>query len=201
MFCLIKKLLREAQSQNSDNKNLETSDSTGQKEGSSSKQQQSGGRNTSTSSSGKKYTFGLYFDEFKGSPNLEALEMLSSQANVKLDMLAFEKPLSKYPSEVREDMKIVDELFDARRFSGDDDDDDKESVDEDEEDFNTNLERDLNELFCHKEKSFDLAKFETLITSYAKMSSSIVGVERVIDGFRKTSKAARNEELTPNELV
>lgn len=128
--------------------------------------------------------------------------MLSSQANVKLDMLAFEKPLSKYPSEVREDMKIVDELFDARRFGGDDDDDDdKESDDEDDEDFNTNLERDLNELFCPKEKSFDLAKFETLLSSYAKMSSSIVGMERVTDGFRKTSKATRNEELSPNELV
>lgn len=125
--------------------------------------------------------------------------MLSSQANAKLDMLSFENPASKYSRDLKQDMELMEDLFDAKKFSGEDNEDES-GDEEDEEDFNTNLERDLCELFCHKEKMFDVPKFESLLNGYAKMSSSIIGVERVIDAFKKTSKATR-DDLKPSELV
>ena len=93
-----------------------------------------------------------------------------------------------------------DESVKSRDDSSSSSSNDDDNNEEDEEDFNTNLERDLCELFCHKEKMFDVPKFESLLNGYAKMSSSIIGVERVIDAFKKTSKATR-DDLKPSELV
>lgn len=138
----------------------------------------------------------MFFEEFKGSAHLEALEMLSSQASVKLEMLAIEKPVSRYSSAVKEDLRRLEQLFNTDRLNGDEDDESTENEDE----LSENVAADLCKLVNRNDKMFDVSKYETLANEYASKSTLKILTEKVLAAFKTTSLATR-EDLSPSELV
>ena len=139
--------------------------------------------------------FGLFFDEYKGTAHLEALEMLSSQASVKIEMLLIEKPMSKFSSSVRSRLdEIEQQLFDTERLNEESTDDDDEIVRACHEDFKLLVS-------SRDDNMFNTEHFEFLITEYAKKTTNLkIMFEKVIAAFRTTSYATK-EVLSPFELV
>jgi hypothetical protein len=134
----------------------------------------------------------LYFEEYKGTAHLEALEMLSSQANVKLEMCLLTKPYSKLDQRVKSELDVLDSYFDADKLN---DDEDNESDDDDTE------EEDFRLLINQKDKMFDVEHFEFLINEYVRKSSlNKIVIDKVMGAYRTTSYASK-EILSPTELV
>ena len=142
----------------------------------------------------EKLTFGLFFDEFKGAANLEALEMLSQQASVKVEMKSAQ---AKFKSQ----LKQVDKLFNPEYLN--DDVDTAEDTADDDQDDETNqftFLTSFNNLINANDKTFDSEKFEILIEDYCDNLSYKIKVDRLVSAF-KSSALAIKEMSDPLELV
>jgi len=134
--------------------------------------------------------FLFYFEEFKGSSHLEALESLSRQSNVKLEVLPKAKVVLK-PT-----LTKLEELFDSARLN------DEEESEEAEEDFfeaETFL-KDFKLLIDKKKKTLDVEEFEALLKKYAKKSFFSMDLEKIIGSFKSASFATKEIE-SQQELV
>jgi len=134
--------------------------------------------------------FLFYFEEFKGSSHLEALESLSRQSNVKLEVLPKAKVVLK-PT-----LTKLEELFDSARLN------DEEESEEAEEDFfeaETFL-KDFKLLIDRKKKTLDVEEFEALLKKYAKKSFFSMDLEKMIGSFKSASFATKEIE-SQQELV
>lgn len=156
------------------------------------------GSNKSTSASQKqkheKFNFSMFFEEYKGVAHLEALEMLSRQSSVTIEMLSLGKPT--YTEDTKEKLDYLEYLFDSNKLSDD------FEVDQDEE-FAIklpNCQEDFEILISNKEKIFNIEHFEFLLNEYSRRSSLKIIIDRVLGAFRSTSYICM-EELTPDELV
>lgn len=145
---------------------------------------------SNTKSLGKQeaFTFALFFEEFQGSIHLEALEMLSRQSNVKLEVLA--KPKNLQPT-----LTKLEEFFDSEGLN------DEEGEDLDDTDSFFANETFLNDFkLLVKKKMFHPEQFEKLINKYSKKCSFFMDLEKIIGAFKSTAVAAREID-TPVELV
>ena len=136
----------------------------------------------------EKLSFSLFFDEYKGSVHLEALEMLSNQTSVKLEMLSLEKTSSNL-NDTKTKLKTLEHIFDAKKF---------EEMDESEN--SLEHQNDLKLLISNKDKMFDVEHFEFLMNDYARRSHLKLILDKVIGAYRTTSFGAR-EITSLSELV
>lgn len=145
----------------------------------------------------EKLTFSMFFDEFKGTAHLEALEMLSSQANVKLEVIS--PPTSR--SSVKSDQERLERLFNADHLIDDEEDGGSGSDDDDDDnELNDEIRNDLKSLVGGKDNMFDVARFETLLGQYARDARIKLSVDKVNAAYRTASLATR-EVLSPVEMV
>ena len=128
----------------------------------------------------EKLSFNLFFDEYKGSAHLEALEMLSRQTSVKLEMITLNK--SNKPG-----LDVLNQLFDSNRLNEEEDDDDETL-------------NDFRLLLNNKTKNFDAEHFEFLLNDYAKKSNLKLVLDKVVGAFKTTSFASK-EIISIEELV
>jgi hypothetical protein len=138
----------------------------------------------------EKLTFSLFFEEFKGTVNLEALEMLSHQASVKIEM---NTPLLKKNNQINLKFKQIEQLFNADNLN-----DDMDAADDDDTEF-TFLE-DFKQLINGQDKIFDLNQFESLIKDYADQLSFKIKLDRLINAFQSSTLALKEIE-DPTALV
>ena len=134
----------------------------------------------------EKLSFSMFFDEYKGSVHLEALEMLSRQTSVRIEMLLLNKSLVAANKSHIDDL---DQLFESNRLN----DDNEDSTDEATSD-------DFKLLLNNKSKCFDAEHYEFLINDYAKKSALKLILDKVVGAFKTTSYAAR-EIVSLEELV
>lgn len=146
------------------------------------------------SSKQEKVSFSLFFDEYKGTAHLEALEMLSSQAKVKLELLDMEKPISRYSKAVKTELERIKRLFDEKRLNNDEDDEEEDEEDEE-------IRRELEGLTDETKKALDLSRVEALARQFSSRSSLIANIDKMIASFRTASLASREDALSPSELV
>lgn len=139
-----------------------------------------------------KLTFGLFFDEYKGAANLEALEMLSQQAQVKNE--ANLGVLKKNPK-LNSILKQLDELFQQENLN-----DDVEEVEEEDKNELFEFVSDFNKLVDSKTKVFDVDQFEMLISDYADELNLNLKLDKLVGAFQ-TSVLALNEMTDAQELV
>jgi hypothetical protein len=133
----------------------------------------------------EKLTFSLFFDEYKGSAHLEALEMLSRQTSVKVEMIMLNK---SNLTENKEKLESLEQYFDSDRLN-------------DENDFNdSDTENDFKLLLNNRTKNFDPEHFEFLINEYAKKSNLKLVLDKVVGAFKTTSHAVK-EITSIEELV
>ena len=138
----------------------------------------------------EKLSFGLLFDEYKGVAHLEALEMLSRQSSVKLEMLSLQN--STQNTDTKSKLQVLTELFDAEKLNNDEDDENNDD--------SSLFTFDFKILVNSKDQLFDIEHFEFLINDYARKSHLKLIIDKVIGSFRTTSLASR-EILLPMELV
>ena len=134
-----------------------------------------------TKKSQEKPSFNLYFDEYKGGVHLEALEMLSHQASVKLDVLT-------QPKELNDTLMTIEELFDSEQLSNDAECDEPSDL------------VDFRLLINDKDNMFDIDHFELLINEYSRRFSNKLASDNLIASFRTTSLTSK-EINSPIELV
>ncbi len=140
-------------------------------------------------------SFCYYFDEFVGSVHLEALEMLSRQCNVKLEVLA-------KPQQLRALLSRLDGFFNADKLNdeneneknGEDPDADADSFFGDEE-----FLKDFESLV--RNKTFDPDRFEVLINQYGKRLHFFVDLEKIVKAFRTATTITTQQIGSPIELV
>lgn len=137
----------------------------------------------------EKLSFSLFFDEYKGSAHLEALEMLSRQTSVKVEMFLLDKSLVSLN---KSKLDILNQLFDSDRLNDDDESDETTS--------NFDTSNDFKLLSNNKSKCFDVDHYEFLINDYAKKSSLKLILDKVVGAFKTTSYAFR-EIVSLEELV
>ena len=131
----------------------------------------------------------MFFDEFKGAANLEALEMLSQQASVKVEMKGSH---AKYKSK----FKQIDKLFNPDYLN-----DDLDEAEEDDDDENNQFNF-LESFFklTNKEKTFDSEKFVSLIEDYCDNLSYNIKIDKLVGAFQSSTLAIK-EMSDPLELV
>ncbi len=144
-----------------------------------------------------KPNFTVYFEEFKGVAHLEALEMLSSQSSVKLEvqLLNHKTLINNRNSSLRLRLDRVDRLFNAEKLN-----DDYEFNDE-EDDEEENLIKDFSQLINRNEEQFDIEQFESLVHDYA---SKKFYMRNILDKVVRSFKLALNaclEDFTVHEIV
>jgi len=133
----------------------------------------------------EKLTFSLFFDEYKGSAHLEALEMLSRQTSVKVEMRMLNK---SNLNENKQKLDSLDQYFDSDRLN-------------DENEFNdSETQNDFKLLLNNKTKNFDPDHYEFLINEYAKKSNLKLILDKVVGAFKTTSYAVK-EIISIDELV
>ena len=132
--------------------------------------------------------FTYYFDEYIGSVHLEALEMLSRQCNVKLEVLA-------KPAKLKTILTELDELFNSEKLN----DDDEDSNDADDFFEAETFLKDFKRLI--RNKQFDVEQFEVLMNQYAKISHFFMDLEKIIHAFKFTSNATRETSSTKDMVI
>jgi hypothetical protein len=138
-----------------------------------------------------KLTFGLFFDEFKGAANLEALEMLSQQASVKVEMKGSQ---AKYKLK----FKQIDSLFNPDYLN-----DDFDGTEDNEEQEAENSQFNFLDSFANltnKNKTFDSEIFESLIEDYCDNLSYRIKIDKLVSAFQSSTLAIK-EMSDPLELV
>ncbi len=138
-----------------------------------------------------KLTFGLFFDEFKGATNLEALEMLSQQASVKVEMKGSQ---AKYKLK----FKQIDSLFNPDYLN-----DDFDGTEDNEEQEAENSQFNFLDSFANltnKNKTFDSEIFESLIEDYCDNLSYRIKIDKLVSAFQSSTLAIK-EMSDPLELV
>jgi hypothetical protein len=139
----------------------------------------------------EKLTFSLFFEEFKGTVNLEALEMLSHQASVKIEM---NTSLLKKNDQINLKFKQIEQLFNADNLN-----DDMDAADDDDGTEFTFLE-DFKQLINDQDKIFDSNQFESLIKDYADRLSFKIKLDKLINAFQSSTLALKEIE-DPTALV
>ena len=152
-----------------------------------------------SSSSGKqpspvlpdKLTFSLYFEEYKGVVNLEALDMLSKQIALKIEASNIKSSVfKKLPADKQAQLKSIEQIFDEENLNLENAD--EESEEEDGSDF--------QHLVNAKDKSFDLDNFELILNDYASKLNLRTHSDKLLNAF-KTSAFAITEVDDPVELL
>jgi hypothetical protein len=138
-----------------------------------------------------KLTFTVYFEEFKGVVHLEALEALSRQSSVKLELQLLNKLWIKNRI-MKENMNVLEYLFDTEKLNDDFDLDDDENL--------APCTQDFKLLVNNKDKMLNVSHFESLINSYASRFYLRNVLDRVVNAF-KTAVTASKEDLSPLEIV
>lgn len=138
-------------------------------------------------------SFCHYFDEFVGSVHLEALEMLSRQCNVKLEVLA-------KPQKLKIVLRKLDEFFNADKLNEEEENEKEEGDDESDSFFdNETFLKDFKTLV--KNKMFDPDRFDELIKQYGKRSHFYMDLEKIIKAFRSAAMYTTKQTASPIELV
>jgi hypothetical protein len=138
-----------------------------------------------------KLTFTVYFEEFKGVVHLEALEMLSRQSSVKLELQLINKLWMKNPL-TKDNMNIIENAFDSEKLNDD--------YDLEEDDGLSSCAEDLKLLANNRDKTFDVNKFESLINNYASRFYLRNVTDKVVSAY-KSAVTASKEDLSPLEIV
>lgn len=134
-------------------------------------------------------TFSLFFDEFTGSVHLEALEMLSRQSNVKLEV-------QPKPAKLKSALLKFNEFFDSEKLN-----DDLEESDNDNTDSFFEKETFLSDFkMLIKNKSFDSDHFESLLNKYFKKCCFNLDLDKIISSVKQTTDASIEID-SPAELV
>lgn len=134
-------------------------------------------------------TFSLFFDEFTGSVHLEALEMLSRQSNVKLEV-------QPKPAKLKSALLKFNEFFDSEKLN-----DDLEESDNDNTDSFFEKESFLSDFkMLIKNKSFDSDHFESLLNKYFKKCCFNLDLDKIISSVKQTTDASIEID-SPAELV
>ena len=133
----------------------------------------------------EKLTFSLFFDEYKGSAHLEALEMLSRQTSVKIEMIMLNR---SNLNENKQKLDSLEQFFDSDRLN-----DENEFID-------LETQNDFKLLSNNKTKNFDPEHYEFLINEYAKKASLKLLLDKVVGAFKTTSYAVK-EITSIEELV
>lgn len=139
-------------------------------------------------------SFCHYFDEFVGSVHLEALEMLSRQCNVKLEVLT-------KPQKMKSVLKKLDEFFNADKLNEEDENEDRDDLDADTDSFfdNETFLKDFKTLV--RNKMFDPDRFDELIKQYGKRSHFYMDLEKIIKAFRSAAMYTTKQTGSPIELL
>jgi hypothetical protein len=117
--------------------------------------------------------------------HLEALDTLSRQTSVKLEMHLLQKVNLASSPKYKSNIEALDELFDANRLG------EEEQISGD---------GDYELLINKKDKMFDVEHFEFLLNRYALKCNRKLTIEKIIGSFRTTSFATK--EITEQiELV
>jgi hypothetical protein len=136
--------------------------------------------------------FTVYFEEFKGVVHLEALEMLSRQSSVKLELQMLNKLWAKNPV-IKPKVENVEYLFDSEKLNDDYD------LEEDER-FSSCL-QDFKQLVSSKDKMFNIGHFESLISQYSSRFHLSRSVLEKVNNAYKSALFACQEDFAPLEIV
>lgn len=134
-------------------------------------------------------SFSQFFDEFTGSVHLEALEMLSRQSNVKLEV-------QPKPAKLKPTLLKFNEFFDSEKLNDDPEESDNDDVDSffEKETFLSDFK------MLVKNKSFDMDHFESLLKKYFKKCCFNLDLAKIISSVKETTDAT-NEIDSPSELL